>query len=69
MTSYGDYVTQCDVNTFAKWVDENFIVKCKCMVISKLRSRAIPSQQMYMLNQLMDRVPSYKYLGVNFIIG
>ena len=37
--------------------------KCKYMVISKLRSRATPSQQM-LFSQPMNRVTSYKYLGV-----
>ena len=34
------------------------------MVISKLRGRSIPSQQMMLLDQPMDRVSSYRYLGV-----
>ena len=34
------------------------------MVISKLRGRSIPSQQMMLLDQPMDRVSTYRYLGV-----
>ena len=38
--------------------------KCKYMVISKLRSRAIISQQLMLGSWTLDRVSHYKYLGV-----
>ena len=64
-----DYVElQCDINTIAKLVDENNLAlndtKCKYMVISRLKSRALPPQQVKLHDQPMERVSSYKYLGV-----
>ena len=64
-----DYVNlQSDINTFACWVNKNDLTlnagKCKYMVISKRRSQAVPFQSMMLYSQPMDRVSSYKYLGV-----
>ena len=69
ITSPDDYVQlQHDITAIASWVDQNNLTlnakKCKYMVISKLRGRSIPSQQMMLLDQPMDRVSSYRYLGV-----
>ena len=55
-------------NTFTKWEDKNRLTlnanKCKYMVISKLKSRALPPQAVMLFNQPMLRVSTYKYLGV-----
>ena len=64
-----DYVNlQSDINTFAYWVNKNDLTlnagKCKYMVISKRRSQAVPFQSMMLYSQPMDRIFSYKYLGV-----
>ena len=64
-----DYIKlQSDTDMFACWVDDNELTlnasKCKYMVISKRKSRAIPCQSMMLYNKPMDRVSSYKYLGV-----
>ena len=69
ITSTLDYILlQKDVNTFACWVDNNDLTlnasKCKYMIISKRKSRAVPCQTMMLHNQPMERVLSYKYLGV-----
>ena len=66
IASPDDYVKlQHDINTITSWVDLTLNAKkCKYMVISKLRGRSIPSQQMMLLDQPMDRVSSYRYLGV-----
>ena len=69
ISSPNDYVElQNDINTFTKWVDKNRLTlnanKCKYMVISKLKSRALPPQAVMLFNQPMLRVSTYKYLGV-----
>ena len=69
ITSSLDYAKlQNDIDTFACWVNDNVLTlnagKCKYMVISKRKSRAIPCQTMMLYNKPMDRVSSYKYLGV-----
>ena len=51
ITSSLDYIKlQSDIDTFACWVDNNNLSlnagKCKCMVISKCKSRAVPCQPM-----------------------
>ena len=69
ISSSNDYVElQNDINTFTKWVDKNRLTlnakKYKYMVISKLKSRALPLQAVTLFNQSMLRVSTYKYLGV-----
>ena len=69
ITSSLDYIQlQSDIDTFACWVDNNNLTlnasKCKYMVVSKRKSRAVPCQAMMLHNQPMERVSSYKYLGV-----
>ena len=69
ITSSLDYTKlQNDIDTFACWVNDNVLTlnagKCKYMVISKRKSRAIPCQTMMLYNKPMDKVSSYKYLGV-----
>ena len=58
---------QNDIDTFACLVDDNVLTlnagKCKYMVISKCKSRAIPCQTMMLYKKPMDRVSSYNYLG------
>ena len=55
-----DYVElQCDVNTMA--LNDTI---CKYMVISRLKSRALPPHQITLHDQPMERVSNYKYLGV-----
>ena len=72
ISSLNDYVElQNDINTFTKRVDKNRltlnankIVNCKCMVISELKSRALPPLAVTLFTQPMLRVSTYKYLGV-----
>ena len=69
ISSPNDYVKlQNDINTYTEWVDKNKLTlnanKCKYMVISKLKSRALSPQAVTLFNQPMLRVSAYKYLGV-----
>ena len=62
-----DYIKlQRDIDTFACWVDDNDLTlnagKCKYMVISKCKSRAVPCQSMMLHNQPMDEVPRINFL-------
>ena len=70
ISSLNDYVElQNDINTFTKWVDKNRltlnankIVNCKYMVISKLKSRALPPLAVTLFNQ-----PSSEYQPINIL--
>ena len=59
---------QEDTDTVSSWVDSNDLalnsIKCKYMVVSRLKSRSVPSQTMLLYNQPMEQVSNYKYLGV-----
>ena len=56
------------IHSVCSWVDTNELVlnriKCKYMVVSRLKSRAVPSQSMLLYGQPMEQVANYKYLGV-----
>ena len=69
INSAEDYkLLQDDINTLAKWVDNNHLTlnasKCKCMVISRLKKRSIPFVPLKLHEQAMEKVSQYKYLGV-----
>ena len=59
---------QNDTDIVSRWIDINELalncVKCKYMVVSRLKSRAVPSQTVLLYGQLMERVINYRYLGV-----
>ena len=59
---------QEDTDTVSSWVDSNDLalnsIKCKYMVVSRLKSRSVPSQAMLLYGQPMEQVSNYKYLGV-----
>ena len=59
---------QSDVDIVCNWVDENKLAfnrnKCKYMVVSRLKSRAQLVEPMLLLGEPIERVSSYKYLGV-----
>ena len=64
-----DYeILQKDTDSVCTWVDTNELalnrIKCKYMVVSRLKSRAVPSQSMLLYGQPMEQVANYKYLGV-----
>ena len=64
-----DYkMLQSDIDTVSRWVDINELalnhIKCKYMVVSRLKSRAVPSPTMLLYGQPMEWVTNYKYLGV-----
>ena len=64
-----DYkMLQSDIDTVSRWVDINELalnhIKCKYMVVLRLKSRAVPSPTMLLYGQPMERVTNYKYLGV-----
>ena len=59
---------QSDVVIVCNWVDENKLAfnrnKCKYMVVSRLQSRAQLVEPMLLHGEPIERVTSYKYLGV-----
>ena len=59
---------QKDTDTVCSWVDNNELalnrIKCKYMVVSRLKSRAVLSQTMLLYGEPMERVTNYRYLGV-----
>ena len=69
INSPNDYATlQADVDLLSNWVVKNNLTlnasKCKFMVISRLRKKSVPVPQLRLHNNLLERVLSYKYLGV-----
>ena len=69
INSPNDYVTlQANVDLLSNWVVKNNLTlnasKCKFMVISRLQKKPVPVPQLKLYNNLLERVSSYKYLGV-----
>ena len=65
-----DYtILQKDVDTLSSWVHKNNLtlnaLKCKFMVMSRLRTKSVPVPSLTLNEQPLERVSSYKYLGVN----
>ena len=64
-----DYnMLQSDVNTIFTWVDRNNLTynesKCKYMIISRIKSNSVAAPCLTLHSQQIEKVPSYKYLGV-----
>ena len=59
---------QADINTLSKWVSVNNLTlnaaKCKYMIISRLRRNSIPAPPITLNGQPLEKVSSYRYLGV-----
>ena len=58
---------QADINTLSSWVSANLTLnaaKCKYMIISRLRRNSIPAPPMTLNGQPLEKVSSYRYLGV-----
>ena len=69
INSPNDYDTlQGNVDLLSNWVVKNNLTlnasKCKFMVISRLRKKSVPIPPLKVHNNLLERVSSYKYLGV-----
>ena len=65
------YLLQQDMNKISDWVDCNYLQfnvwKCKFMLVSRKTqsdSSSIPQLHLAMCGQPLERVPSYKYLGL-----
>ena len=56
---------QNDINSIVQWVDENLLTlntsKCKCMLLTR-KVNTMP--HLFLNNDLIEEVRSYKYLGV-----
>ena len=56
---------QDDINSIVQWVDENLLTlntsKCKCMLLTR-KVNTMP--HLFLNNDLIEEVRSYKYLGV-----
>ena len=70
INSAEDYtILQKDVDTLSSWVHKNNltlnVLKCKFMVMSRLRTNSVPVSSLTLNEQPLERVSSYKYLGVN----
>ena len=64
-----DYnILQSDVNTIFTWVDRNNLLfnesKCKYMIISRLKSNSVAASSLTLHSQQIEKVSSYKYLGI-----
>ena len=61
-------ILQNDINTLPNWVTRNILTlnpsKCKYLVISKLRKNFVRAPVLT-LNKVLEKVSSFKYLGVN----
>ena len=59
---------QIDIDNLCEWTDDNHLqlnrTKCKFMVISRKRQPILPSQPLTVNHSQLERVYSYKYLGV-----
>jgi hypothetical protein len=65
--SIQDYeALQEDTDTVCNWVDINDLalnnIKCKYMVVSRLKSRAVPSRAMLLYGQPMEQVSNYEWV-------
>ena len=60
---------QDDISTLSNWVLKKNLTlnpsKCKFLVISKLRKNSVPVPTLTLYDQPLERVSSYRYLGVN----
>ena len=66
---YDFYLLQQDVNKISDWVDCNYlqfnVQKCKFMLVSrKIQSDPPSIPQLHLYGQPLERVPTYKYLGL-----
>ena len=69
INSYADFASlQNDVDRLCVWTNDNFLKfnskKCKFMIISRKRSPTLPSSPIVVDSSPLDKVDSYKYLGV-----
>ena len=72
ISSPADYgKLQVDIDILSSWITSNNlslnIAKCKFLVISRLRKNSIPVPRLTLNSHPMERVSSYKYLGVTII--
>ena len=63
------HLLQQDVNKISDWVDSNYlhfnVQKCKFMLVSrKIQPDSLFTPQLHLCGQLLERVPTYKYLGL-----
>ena len=64
-----DYdLVQTDIDSLCSWTDNNLLrlnaIKCKYMIISRKKQPSIPGSPLTVNHSQLDRVSSYKYLGV-----
>ena len=69
ISSPADYgKLKVDIDILSSWITSNNlslnITKCKFLVISRLRKNSIPVPTLTLNSHPMERVSSYKYLGV-----
>ena len=67
-TSSDFHFLQEDINNLCSWTDDNYLnfnaSKCKYMIISKKKQPILPDSPLSVNNHSLERVTSYKYLGV-----
>jgi len=64
-----DYdLMQMDIDSLCSWTDNNLLclnaIKCKYMIISRKKHPSVPGSPLTVNHSQLDRVSSYKYLGV-----
>ena len=62
---------QSDIDTVSRWVDINELtlnhIKCKYMVVSRLKSRAVPSPMMLLYGHQWNRLPTTSILEFSLL--
>ena len=69
ITDPRDYATlQSDINSIADWINEHYLSlnssKCKCMTVTRLRQHSVSPPTLLLNGEPMEKVDSYKYLGI-----
>ena len=69
ITDPQDYATlQSDINSIADWINEHYLSlnssKCKCMTVTRLRQHSVSPPTLLLNGEPMEKVDSYKYLGI-----
>ena len=69
ISSKEDYVAlQSDIDALSNWTTRNFMTfnttKCKFMLISRKRSHYVPTTPLSLNGCILEKVPSFKYLGM-----
>lgn len=65
-----DYtILQSGIDSVANWIKQHYLFlnpsKCKCMTVTRLRQNSVSPPMLLLNGKPMEKVNSYKYLGVS----